>query len=73
MFKQRAESKPKADDGVIQVVEPIKPKVWEEHPEMEKSVNVWVSWLSLSTADVRRLAVQTPSSYSYSVWELYGE
>jgi len=63
MFKQRAESEPKVDDGVIHhVVEPIKPVVPPEHPEMEKSVNVWVSCLSLPAADVRRLAVQTLSS-----------
>lgn len=63
MLKQRAESKPKVDDGVIHPgVELIKPDIPPEHPEMEKSVNFWVSCLSLSAAGVRRLAVQTLSS-----------
>jgi len=45
MFKQRAASNPNVHDGVNHpVVEPLKSVVWPEHPEMEKSVNVWVSW-----------------------------
>jgi len=45
MFKQRAASNSNVDDGVTHpFVEPLKPVVWPEHPELEKSVNVWVSW-----------------------------
>ena len=45
MFKQRAASNSNVDDGVTHpVVEPLKPVVWPEHLELEKSVNVWVSW-----------------------------
>jgi hypothetical protein len=45
MLKQRAASNSNVDDGVTRpIVEPLKPVVWPERPELEKSVNVWVSW-----------------------------
>jgi hypothetical protein len=45
-WKQRDAVKPKVDDGEVRpTIEPLRPVVFAEPPEMEHSVHVWVSHL----------------------------